>query len=88
MTAEEAGDMSMPSSAKEEETEEDDEEPQDLTKNMKTDVHLPAMRKVRHAISGRGITLAMLMNEGIIEPGDSVMSIEYLVCYSFLGMVL
>ncbi|KAK2186861.1 hypothetical protein NP493_186g02012 [Ridgeia piscesae] len=75
---EEAGDMSMPSSAKEEETEEDDEEPQDLTKNMKTDLHLPAMRKVRHAVSGRGITLAMLMNEGIIEPGDGVMSIEYL----------
>lgn len=68
----------MPSSAKEEETEEDDEEPQDRTKNMKTNLHLPAKRKVRHAISGRGITLAMLMNEGIIESGDGVMSIEYL----------
>lgn len=73
--------MSMPSSAKEEETEEDDEEPQDLRKNMKTDLRLPAQRKVRHAISGRGITLAMLMNENIIEPGSAVMSIEYLVCY-------
>ena len=36
---------------------------------------------VKHqAITGRGITLSMLMQDGLIEPGENCMSIEYLVC--------
>jgi hypothetical protein len=31
------------------------------------------------AITGRGVTVAMLLSEGYIEPGERVMSIEYLV---------
>ncbi len=67
----------MQSSAKEDETEEDDEH--DLSENIKTDARLPEQRRTRRAISGRGITLATLMSEGIIESGPAVMSIEYLV---------
>ena len=71
--------MSMQSSAKEDETEEDDEESHDLSENVKTGTRLPEQRRTRRAISGRGITLATLMSEGIIESGPAVMSIEYLV---------
>ena len=35
--------------------------------------------RVRHAITGRGVTLAMLMADGVIEAGPDTMSIEYLV---------
>lgn len=35
-------------------------------------------KRARHAITGRGVTLQMLMADGIIEPGDGVLSLEYL----------
>ena len=75
--------MSMQSSAKEDETEEDDEESHELSENTKTGARLPEQRRTRRAISGRGITLATLMSEGIIESGPAVMSIEYLVGPTF-----
>ena len=37
-------------------------------------------KRARHAITGRGVTLQMLMADGIIKPGDGVLSLEYLVC--------
>lgn len=40
---------------------------------------LETQHKTKHAITGRGVTLAMLMADGLIEPGEDVMSIEYLV---------
>ena len=33
----------------------------------------------RHAITGRGVTLAMLMADGVIQSGQDAMSIDYLV---------
>ena len=35
--------------------------------------------KMRASISGRGVTLSMLISDGIIEPGEGLMSIDYLV---------
>lgn len=35
--------------------------------------------KEKSKFSGRGVTLPMLMQEGLIEPGKGVMSIDYLV---------
>ncbi|XP_074650072.1 MPN domain-containing protein-like [Tubulanus polymorphus] len=32
----------------------------------------------RHTITGRGVTIAMLMSDGIIEAGEGVLTIEYL----------
>ncbi|KAL4219377.1 hypothetical protein ACF0H5_021957 [Mactra antiquata] len=35
-------------------------------------------KRARHAITGRGVTLQMLMADGIIKAGDGVLSLEYL----------
>ncbi len=40
---------------------------------------LTAKQKAHHAITGRGVTLAMLMADEIVQPGDRTMSIDYLV---------
>lgn len=46
---------------------------------------MTAKQKARHALTGRGVTLAMLMEDKLIEAGDNVMAIEYLVrCYNDL----
>lgn len=37
-------------------------------------------KRARHAITGRGVTLQMLMADGIIKAGEGVLSLEYLVC--------
>ena len=40
-------------------------------------------KRSHHALSGRGITLAMLLTEGIIEPGTDFMSLDYLASFLF-----
>ena len=40
-------------------------------------------KRARHAITGRGVTLQMLMADGIIEPGEGVLSLEYLVSMNY-----
>ena len=39
----------------------------------------PDRKKSKPVYTGRGVTLNMLMNEHLIEPGELCMSIEYLV---------
>ena len=36
-------------------------------------------KRARHAITGRGVTLQMLMADGVIEPGEGLLTLEYLV---------
>lgn len=36
-------------------------------------------KKSKPVYTGRGVTLNMLMNERLVEPGELCMSIEYLV---------
>ncbi|ELT95353.1 hypothetical protein CAPTEDRAFT_110378 [Capitella teleta] len=38
----------------------------------------PFEQRAHHAITGRGVTLAMLMADGFIQPGNDTMSIDYL----------
>ena len=49
----------------------DDNDPEETENERKT--------KAMHAITGRGVTLSMLMQDGFIQPGSNCMSIEYLV---------
>ena len=59
-----------------------DEGPDDQEEVSEEDAPLEAVtpeKRARHAITGRGVTLQMLMADGIIEPGDGVLSLEYLV---------
>ena len=66
--------MEQEDTGEEEEEEEEDEE------EGEENSHAPeSPEKKRHCITGRGVTLAMLMVDGIVEPGDGVMSIDYLV---------
>ena len=59
----------------EDEDEDVDEEDEDGNKSVDSvNVH-----KARQALTGRGVTLAMLMADGFIQPGPSTMSIDYLV---------
>ena len=36
-------------------------------------------RKPRSILTGRGVTLAMLLDDGIMDPGEKCLSIDYLV---------
>ena len=36
-------------------------------------------KRARHAITGRGVTLQMLMADDMIQAGEAVLSLEYLV---------
>ncbi|KAK2140678.1 hypothetical protein LSH36_1280g00098 [Paralvinella palmiformis] len=58
----------------EDEDDEVDEEDEDGNKSVDS----VSIHKARHALTGRGVTLSMLMADGIIQPGPSSMSIDYL----------
>ena len=64
----------------EHEGEEDQDEVDEDEGEVKHDSNLTPQQRARHAITGRGVTLSMLMADGMIEPGEDNMSIEYLVC--------
>jgi len=38
-------------------------------------------RKPRSLLTGRGVTIAMLIEDGIMEPGEKLLSIDYLVSF-------
>ena len=57
-----------------EEMEEMSEEDEEVTLEAVT-----PEKRARHAITGRGVTLQMLMADGIIEPGEGLLTLEYLV---------
>lgn len=57
----------------EEDDDEDEEEPE------KTPVTKPkGRRKPRSVLTGRGVTLGMLLEDGVMEPGEKCLSIDYL----------
>ena len=63
----------------EDDDEEDDEEvelekPQSNTKSK-------GRRKPRSVLTGRGVTLGMLLDDGVMEPGEKCLSIDYLVSF-------
>ena len=59
---------------------EDAEEVDDKYETLSDDgTSAPEKRRSKPVYTGRGVTLNMLMNEHLIEPGELCMSIEYLV---------
>ena len=66
---------------------EDDEDADDIEpeEDIKTSVAKPkGRRKPRSVLTGRGVTLGMLMDDGVIEPGEKCLSIDYLVCILYI----
>ena len=63
----------------EEDDDEDEEEPE------KTPVTKPkGRRKPRSVLTGRGVTLGMLLEDGVMEPGEKCLSIDYLVIWKLI----
>lgn len=58
-----------------EEEEEEDEEEEEEAKPVKQ----TKARKPRSFLTGRGVTIAMLIEDGVMEPGEKLLSIDYLV---------
>ena len=47
------------------------------------------LQKAKQALTGRGVTLSDLMDDGIIQAGENILSIDYRVCvYSFLTKLI
>ena len=66
---------------------EDDEDADDMEQeeDIKASVAKPkGRRKPRSVLTGRGVTLGMLMDDGVIEPGEKCLSIDYLVCILYI----
>ena len=70
----------------EEEKMEEDEEDDDVDDD-EVDTEKPVIntktkgrrRKPRSVLTGRGVTLGMLLDDGVMEPGEKCLSIDYLV---------
>ena len=65
----------------------DDEDADDMEQeeDIKASVAKPkGRRKPRSVLTGRGVTLGMLMDDGVIEPGEKCLSIDYLVCILYI----
>ena len=45
-------------------------------------------RKPRSVLTGRGVTLGMLLEDGVMEPGEKCLSIDYLVSTSSLHVYI
>ena len=45
-------------------------------------------RKLRSVLTGRGVTLGMLLDDGVMEPGEKCLSIDYLVSFNHQALVI
>lgn len=59
----------------------DEEDDEDIDDDEDDESPLPhaKSRKPRSFLTGRGVTIAMLIEDGIVEPGEKLLSIDYLV---------
>ena len=58
---------------------------EEMSEDEEEDFTLEAVtpeKRARHAITGRGVTLQMLMADGVIEPGEGLLTLEYLVLHA------
>lgn len=60
------------------EDEDDDDEEEDETEKPPS-AKPKGRRKPRSVLTGRGVTLGMLLDDGVMEPGEKCLSIDYLV---------
>ena len=64
----------------EEENGGDDDDDDDVDAEKPEIVTKPkGRRKPRSVLTGRGVTLGMLLDDGVMEPGEKCLSIDYLV---------
>lgn len=66
----------------EEEDDDEDEEDDDDDSEEKIEqkpIKVTKPRKPRSFLTGRGVTIAMLIEDGVMEPGEKLLSIDYLV---------
>ena len=62
----------------------DDDEEIDTHKSSATKPK--GRRKSRSVLTGRGVTLGMLLDDGVMEPGEKCLSIDYLVCCTVVSL--
>ena len=68
-----------------EDEEDEDADDMEQEEDIKASVAKPkGRRKPRSVLTGRGVTLGMLMDDGVIEPGEKCLSIDYLVCILYI----
>ncbi|XP_027049465.1 MPN domain-containing protein-like [Pocillopora damicornis] len=56
----------------------DDEDEGDDTEILEETIKPKGRRKPRSVLTGRGVTLGMLLDDGVMEPGEKCLSIDYL----------
>ena len=69
----------------EEEEEEGEEEEEEEEEEKGPSKPKPKGRRKRSILTGRGVTLGMLLDDGIVEPGENCLSIDYLVSVDIGG---
>ena len=57
----------------------EEEEEEEETKKIPAGTKPKGRRKPRSVLTGRGVTLGMLLEDGVMEPGEKCLSIDYLV---------
>ncbi|KAL3854381.1 hypothetical protein ACJMK2_013652 [Sinanodonta woodiana] len=75
---EETSMTSNPEKDEKEETEDLEEESSDEEEDDESMDNMTPEKRARYAISGRGVTLSMLMKDNIINSGENLLSLEYL----------
>jgi len=65
------------------EDEDDDDDDDDEVEKVKppSSTKTKGRRKPRSVLTGRGVTLGMLLDDGVMEPGEKCLSIDYLVSF-------
>ena len=64
------------------EDDEDDDEEEEAAAVKPSSAKPKGRRKPRSVLTGRGVTLGMLLDDGVMEPGEKCLSIDYLVSCS------
>ena len=72
-------DKSITEEEEDEEELDDEEEDEEEEEPLEELSAKPKGRRGRSMLTGRGVTLSMLLDDGVIEPGEKCLSIAYLV---------
>ena len=59
----------------------DDDDDEAETEKLQSNTKSKGRRKPRSVLTGRGVTLGMLLDDGVMEPGEKCLSIDYLVSF-------
>lgn len=65
----------------EDDVEDDDDDDEVETEKPQSNTKTKGRRKPRSVLTGRGVTLGMLLDDGVMEPGEQCLSIDYLVSF-------